>query len=96
VARERDQTWAAMINVAERMTARYCKDDTLEVVAVRRPRGLMTVVEGLAVGDNWTDVFEPVRERRRFSGRWTELQPVKDAAASISVFLRERPDQRVD
>jgi hypothetical protein len=89
---ERDQTWAAMVNVAERMSSRYCKTDTLKVYATRRRR-LLTVIEGLAAADCWTDVFEPVRERRVFLRRWTELQTVKEAAANIGGFLRERPDQ---
>jgi hypothetical protein len=89
---ERDQTWAAMYNVAERLTARYCEADTLRVFA-RRYRRLTVVVEGLLVWDKWTDVFEPVRKRRIFSNRWTEIQPVNEAASKIGAFLQERPDQ---
>jgi hypothetical protein len=88
---ERDQTWVAMVTVAERMTATSCAGTSLAVAAVRR-RNLLSVIEGLHVGDNWTDVYEPVRKRRYFSGAWTELQPVNVAASSIGAFLRERPD----
>jgi hypothetical protein len=88
---ERDQTWAAMYTVAERMTDKYGDESGLTVHAVRR-RTLWSVVEGLWVGDNWTDVFEPVRARRRFGHVWTEVQPVAAAAASIGDFIRERPD----
>ena len=88
---ERDQTWAAMYEVAKRMTAKYGDESGLTVHAVRR-RTLLRVVEGLWVGDNGTDVFEPVRTRRPFSHAWTELQPVKAAAARIGDFIRLRPD----
>jgi len=63
---ERNQTWAAMYNVAERLTARYCEAGTLRVFA-RRHRHLTVLVEGLLVWDKWTDVFEPVGKRRVFS-----------------------------
>lgn len=53
---------------------------------------MLSVTEGLEVADNWTEVFEPVRKRRRFTSRWTTLQPVQEAAAQIGTFLRERPD----
>lgn len=92
VVMERDQTWAAMVNLAEHMSTRYCEGDTVKVYAIRR-RGLLTVTEGLQAADNWTDVFEIVRRRRVFSSAWTELRPVKEAAANIRAFLRERPDQ---
>jgi hypothetical protein len=91
---ERDQTWAAIVTVAERLSSRYCEGDTLQVLAVRR-RGLFKVTEGLVAADDYTDVFEPVRERRVFSSDWTDLQPVKKAAGEIGAFLRERPDQAV-
>jgi hypothetical protein len=91
LAVDRDQTAAAMFTVSERMTSRYCEGTTLTVQP--NTRGLFKVVQGLLVSDNWTDVFEPVRTRRRFSDHWTEVQSVQDAAAKIGVFLRERPDQ---
>ena len=81
-----------MVTVAERMTDRYCKGDTLRVAATKRRRWFQ-VIEGIQVADNWTDVFEPVRSRRWFSSRWSKIQSVKDAAAQIGAFLRERPDQ---
>jgi hypothetical protein len=90
---ERDQTWAAMFTVAERMTAEHCAGDTLKIYAVTRRPNPVTVVQGLLVADNWTDVFEPVRKRRVFGKRWTEVQPVDVAAANVGAFLRERPDQ---
>jgi hypothetical protein len=50
------------------------------------------VIEGLWVGDNWTDVFEPIRKHRPFSRVWTEVQSVHGAASNIGQFVRERPD----
>jgi hypothetical protein len=54
---QRDQEWAAMYQVAERMTAKYER----QVKAVTRRRGFR-VIQGLALGK--TALFEPVRERR--------------------------------
>ena len=89
---ERDQTWAAIYNVADRMNRRYT-DTTLRVRPVRqRTLRAWRVVEGLRAADNWTDVFEPVRRRRFFGRRWTEIQPVQQAAAKIGRFIRDRPD----
>lgn len=81
-----------MYTAAERLTARYCGGDTLRVAAYQR-RNLTKVVQGLPVWDKWTDYDEPVRERRYFSKKWNELQPVQEAASRIGTFLRERPDQ---
>jgi hypothetical protein len=92
MGRERDLDWAAMHTAAECLTARYCGGDTLVVAAYRR-RHLTVVIEGLTVWDKWTDVREPVRQRRVFGRRWTELQPVQEAASKISSYIRERPDQ---
>jgi hypothetical protein len=92
VKHERDQAWAAMYTAAERLTSRYCQADTLKVAAYQR-RNLTNVVQGLQVWDDWTDYDEPVRERRYFSKKWHELQPVQEAASKIGSFLRERPDQ---
>ena len=89
---ERDQTWAAMYTAAERLTSRYGTGDTLKVAAFQR-RNLTNVVQGMQVWDEWTEYTEPVRERRYFSSKWTDLQPVQDAASKIGTFLRERPDQ---
>jgi hypothetical protein len=88
----RDQPWAPIYNVADRMNRRYT-DTTLRVRPVRRRviRG-WCVVEGLEAAHNWTDVFEPVRRGRMFGRRWTELQAVQQAPAKIGQFIRERPD----
>jgi hypothetical protein len=80
-----------MYNVAERLRSQYCEGTTLTVQAVRQRKPL-SLVEGLWVGDNWTDVFEPVRKRRPFSHVWTEVQSVQGAASNIGQFVRERPD----
>ena len=90
--RERDQAWSAMYTAAERLTARYCEGDTLSVAAYQQ-RNLTKVIQGLRVSDKWTDGKEAVRERRYFSNKWIELQPVQEAASKIGAFLRERPDQ---
>ncbi len=60
----RDQEWAAMYTVAERMTAKYERP----VEAVTRHRGIR-VTQGLALKDS--PQFEPVRQRRMFSRRCT-------------------------
>ncbi len=88
----RDLIWAALYDVADRLNRRT-SGSTLEVRAARR-RSLLrwTVVEGLEVIDNWTDVFEPVRSRRLLGTAWTEIQPVQQAASKVGAFLRERPD----
>jgi hypothetical protein len=80
-----------MVDFAVRLNRQYCEGDTLEVEPVRRLR-LFGVVEGIAAEDNWTDVFEPVRRRRFFSGKWRYVQQVGDAGEHIEAFLRERPD----
>jgi hypothetical protein len=81
-----------MVGLAEQLSNRY-PDETLKVLAHRRGTGLLKVAEGLAAADFWTDVFEPVRERRLFRRTWTEIQPLQEAAANIEAFFRERPDQ---
>lgn len=88
----RDLPWAAIREAAARLNER-ATGTTLEVKAARR-RSLRRwrVVEGLAVVDNWTDVFEPVRERRPFMSSWREVQPLEEAASKVGWFLRERPD----
>jgi len=78
--------------VAQQLTDQYCKDDTLEVTALRRMTGLVTISEGLAVFDNWTDVFEPVRRRPILGRRWRDVQAIEQAAEHVEAFLRERPD----
>lgn len=55
-----------MIEVAERMTARYCEGDSLKVAAYQR-RNLTCIEQGLQVWDEWTDYVEPVRTRRYLS-----------------------------
>jgi hypothetical protein len=87
---ERDLTWDAMWTFAERAMLSGRNAD-LTVVAERR-RQLFTVTEGIAAGNMWTDVFEPVRRRTVFTKTWRELQSVPDAAAKIGQFLDERPD----
>src|SRR5947209_20500645 len=90
---ERDQTWAAIWNVAARMNRRY----TETALRVRPARHMSirnwTVTEGLEAVDNWTEVFEPVRRRRLLRRwRWTEIQPVAEAASKVGRFIRDRPD----
>jgi hypothetical protein len=88
----RDESWAAMVAIADRLSAQYCKGDTLKVSAQRRGTGLLTVAEGLLAWDKWTDVFEPIRQRRILSHRWRSIQSDEQAADAIEGFLRERPD----
>ena len=72
-----------MSAVAQQLSNQYCKSDTLEVTALHRATGLITLSEGLAVCDNWTDVFEVVRWRRLFSKRWNHVQTVEQAAERV-------------
>jgi hypothetical protein len=89
----RDQTWAAMWNLADRMNRRYA-DTTLHVRPRRRRLPLRwRVIDQLEAADNWTFVVEPVRRRWLFGRGWDEIQPVKEAASKIGQFIRERPDQ---
>jgi hypothetical protein len=90
---KRDAVWAEMSAAAQLLSDQYCKGDSLRVTANRRATGLLTVSEGLAVQDNWTDVFEPVRKRRIYRNLWNDVQTLEQAARHIEVFLRERPDQ---
>ena len=90
---KRDAVWAEMSAAAQLLSDQYCKGDTLKVTANRRATGLLTVSDGLAAQDNWTDVFEPVRKRRIYRNRWNDVQSIKLAAEHIQVFLQERPDQ---
>lgn len=82
-----------MSATAELLSDQYCKGDSLKVAANRRSTGLLTVAEGLAAQDNWTDVFELMRKRRVYRTHWTEVQTLEQAAERMQVFLRERPDQ---
>lgn len=88
-----DAAWAKMSATAELLSDQYCKGDTLKVRANRRSTGLLTVAEGLAAQDNWTDVFELIRKRRVYRTHWTDVQTLEQAAEHLQVFLRERPDQ---
>jgi hypothetical protein len=88
----RDQTWAAMYTVAERLTGGIAQGETLRVAASQR-RNLAGVMQGSEVWDKWTDYSEPVRKRRYFSKHWSDIQTVQDAASKVAAFLRERPDQ---
>jgi hypothetical protein len=63
----------------------------LEARALRRKTGFRGVEDGLWVGDLSTDVFEPVRRRRRRS-QWEVVQSVEEATAQLRQFLVERPD----
>jgi len=90
----RDLVWDAISTVAARMMKRY-EGEGLEITAHReRSVTKWAVTEGLHAGDYWTDVFEPVRQRRLLGGRWQDVQPVQEAAAKIGAFLRARPDLR--
>jgi hypothetical protein len=88
----RDLAWDALVTSADRMNRRD-SDDGLVVRAIRR-RSLVRwcVVEGLWVGDNWTDAFEPVRTRRLLRSAWKDVQPLQQAGSKIGTFIRERPD----
>ena len=90
----RDATWDAMVAAADQLT-REAGGLTSKVLAARRRSWLnMTLTEGLAIADNWTDAFEPVRRRNLLGGPWTEIQSVGVAATTVGRFLRERPDFR--
>jgi len=90
-AEDRDETWAALVAAAEGIAAEATLGD-LDVVPVRRrQRGVEQ--DGLFTGNDWVDVFEPVRERKGRHGTWTQLRSVDQAKDSIFQFLRERPDQ---
>jgi hypothetical protein len=91
VVTERDLTWDAMCEFADRINASG-RAAELTVQADRQRRWLITVVEGLWVGDLWTDVFEPVRARTILSDHWSEQQSFEEAAAKIGDFLLRRPD----
>jgi hypothetical protein len=88
----RDHTWAAMVDVTQRLDGR--DPETMLVIRAARRRSLLrrSVTEGLEAVDKWTDLFEPVRRRRMFGRVWRELQPVQQAASHVGSFLRERPD----
>ena len=51
---KRAAAWVEMSAVAQQLSNQYCKDDTLEVRALRQVTGLLTLSEGLAVFDKWT------------------------------------------
>jgi hypothetical protein len=92
VTQRGDATWQSLVAAAERLN-RDRAAHTMHVVAERqRSWTMLTVTEGLAVGDKWTDAFEPVRRRKMTGSAWTEVQPVEKAAATVERFLRERPD----
>jgi len=89
--RQRDLTWDAVCEFADRINASG-RAHELNVKAQRRRHWVVITVEGLWVGNRWTDVFEPVRSRRTGAGRWKDLQSVSEAAAKIGAFLDRRPD----
>ena len=95
----RDLTWDALVTVAERLDREASKaDNPREALSVRAARrrssAWLSVSEGLAAANNWTDIFEPVRRRQWVGRRWREVQPIQQAAAKIGAFLRDRPDFR--
>lgn len=89
--RARDLTWDALCEFADRVNGSRRGAD-LEVQACQKRQWLITVVEGIWVGNKRTDVFEPVRRRSVFSDHWIGLQSVEVAAAKIGDFLDRRPD----
>ena len=90
--RANDPTWDAIVAAADRLN-RDQAARTMRVAAERqRSWTNWSVTEGLAIGDKWTDAFEPVRRRGLTASAWTEVQPVERAAATVERFLRERPD----
>jgi hypothetical protein len=73
-------TRRAMEEAAARLSSSLPERETLEVLPLRWATGFVTVTEGLCCGDNWTDVFEPVRRRRYLSKTWTPIQTVEEVA----------------
>ena len=74
------------------MTQRYAEGSLVAKAKRRRSVLSWTRTDGLQSLDNWTDVFEPVRQRRLFGRRWAEIQSAQEAASKIGTFMRERPD----
>jgi hypothetical protein len=63
-----DATWSAISEACQELIVRV-EGSTLAVRPVhRRSFSQWTVTDGMAVFDNWTDVFEPVRRRRTDCG----------------------------
>jgi hypothetical protein len=88
----RDLTSDALVEWVERANASG-RAAELQVRVVRRRRWARLVVQDvLWAGNLWTDVVEPVRERRFGSSRWREIQTVAEATAWMGRFLDERPD----
>lgn len=83
-------TWAELALAAEQLDQSGAMNP-FEVEALRR-RTLLSTVDGLWLGDMWTDVFEPVRRRFHLFGRWRQVQSIDEAEAGLEVFLRLRPD----
>lgn len=92
----RDLTWDALVTVAERLnreaSGAELGKENLTVKARRLSPFWLEVSEGLEAANNWTVVFEPVRQRRRPCRRWREVQPIQQAASRIGEFLHDRPD----
>jgi hypothetical protein len=85
----RDETWAAMVVVADRLSTHYQNDRGLRVrTARRRQLSKFTVWEGLLAVDSQAEAFESVRYRRMLSSEWTDTQSVSDAAEGLQVYLR--------
>ncbi len=87
-----DPIWDALERAADRLTHKAGKVGFAVVSRRRKSLFGWRVVEGLWLGDDWTDVFEPVRWRRLLGDEWLDLQSVREAASNIEGFLRERPD----
>jgi hypothetical protein len=96
---ERDLDWAAIVDVAERLNTRAQSDERpppkerlLVTAGRKRSLATFTVTEGIDFSNLWTDGFEPVRRRRFFARRWTEIQSVAHAASNVGKFITQRPD----
>jgi len=90
--RARDATWDAIVAAAERLNQDSAAHAMRVVPERQRSWTSWTVTDGFAIGDKWTDAFEPVRRRGLTGSTWTEIQPVERASATVARFLRERPD----
>lgn len=87
----RDAVDEDLAMAANALNSRYHEQTGIEVLVQRRWRGL-TVVQGLWAVDNWTDVFQPVRQRWIWNYAWRPKQPAHVAANNIGLFFSQRPD----
>jgi hypothetical protein len=88
----RDLDRAAIWTTAEKLGKRYRPNSLTVRGKTRFSFFKWTRTEGIQVVDNWTQIFEPVRTRALFGGRWREVQSLQEAASKVGWFLRERPD----